>query len=200
MLISMQEDRAAAIRRPGWPSDGGRPPRRRRGRRVERTLLLGWNDGAPTILRDLDAAAPAGSTALVVAAAAFGSEVAAVQPLLGRLALTHRIGCPTDPRVLAAIDASAFDHVIALESAEPARAAGPVGEGPVEGGAEGEAAPGQAVVGRTVISLIDLPALADEDCPDDPGPRTRSVGEALARMTQRPDVAAVFSGRLDADE
>ncbi len=91
----------------------------------ERTLVLGWNRRAPSIIRELDAYVPAGSETIVVAP---GSAVeAAIGRLDGRLQAQRielRAGDPSERATLDRLAVETFDHIIVLcsDMLEPSRA------------------------------------------------------------------------------
>ncbi|HVE93068.1 MAG TPA: potassium transporter TrkA [Actinomycetota bacterium] len=76
----------------------------------ERTLLLGWNRRASAILRELDGYVAPGSECLVVSAVPADGQ----REPLTNTALSVREADTTDRRVLDALDAPSFDHVIVL--------------------------------------------------------------------------------------
>ena len=91
----------------------------------ERTLVLGWNRRAPSIIRELDAYVPAGSETIVVAP---GSAVeAAIGRLDGRLEAQRielRAGDPSERATLDRLAVETFDHIIVLcsDTLGPSRA------------------------------------------------------------------------------
>ena len=91
----------------------------------ERTLVLGWNRRASSIIAELDAYVPAGSETVVVAA---GPTIQADVDRLGaRLTgqrLECRIGDASDRATLDGLAVETFDHIIVLcyDTLEPARA------------------------------------------------------------------------------
>lgn len=72
-------------------------------------LLIGWNERAPIVLRELDKFAPAGSTLTVLTA--YGDVVL---PELGRLAVTVETGSTTDRVLLDRHVTSDLDQVMVL--------------------------------------------------------------------------------------
>jgi ion channel POLLUX/CASTOR len=90
-----------AIRKPSPPE-----------RKAERTLVLGWNDRAPTMIAQLDGYVPAGSEVTVVAPE--GAGLPASFDGLGHQTVTFRSGNTTDRRKLDALEVSSYDHVIVL--------------------------------------------------------------------------------------
>ncbi|MGC8855878.1 MAG: CASTOR/POLLUX-related putative ion channel, partial [Anaerolineae bacterium] len=86
-----------------------RPPQ------AERDLLLGWNESAPAILRELDAYVAPGSQITVVAdVERIAAEIQNLLPHLKQLHLEYRPANPADGEVLERLDLSIFDHVIVL--------------------------------------------------------------------------------------
>jgi voltage-gated potassium channel Kch len=84
----------------------------------ERTLLLGWNDRARLILRELDAyVAPGSAVTVVVPDRAIAAEVAAL-PKARNLEVQVEVGDASDRSVLDAMGITGFDHIIALSPGE----------------------------------------------------------------------------------
>jgi voltage-gated potassium channel Kch len=83
-----------------------------RERKPERTLVLGWNDRAPTMIAQLDGYVPAGSEVTVVAPE--GAGLPAGFDGLRHQTVTFRAGNTTDRRKLDALEVSSYDHVIVL--------------------------------------------------------------------------------------
>jgi ion channel POLLUX/CASTOR len=92
---------ARAIRKP--PSREPRP---------ERTLILGWNDRAPTIVTELDNYVRSGSEMTVVTP--HGAISSSRFDALRNQKLTSRVGDITDRRTLDQLEVSSYDHVIVL--------------------------------------------------------------------------------------
>jgi ion channel POLLUX/CASTOR len=90
----------------------------------EKSLILGWNRYAATILRELNNYVPRGSHALVVADPTVSAEVADVEQIirqecskLPNQKVSFQRGDTADRRLLESIKAADFDHVIALSYA-----------------------------------------------------------------------------------
>ncbi|CAM5671786.1 lipoprotein [Streptomyces spiroverticillatus] len=83
--------------------------------RPERTLMLGWNRRATTVITELDQYVADGSVIDVVAREPELAETVRTVPR-GRGALTaeFRIGDVTEPDVLRGLDLASYDHVIVL--------------------------------------------------------------------------------------
>ena len=81
----------------------------------ERTLVLGWNRRAPTIIRELDGYV-AGGSAIVVVADIPGVETAldALSPRLANQAVRFERADTTSRAVLETLDIGSFDHIIVL--------------------------------------------------------------------------------------
>jgi len=81
----------------------------------ERTLILGWNWRAPTIINELDRYVAPGS-AVTVVADVDGEEAAIAHccPGLKHLTVTFQRGDTTDRRTLDALDIETYHHVIVL--------------------------------------------------------------------------------------
>lgn len=86
---------------------------RRRALPVEDTLVLGWNDRGPTIIKLLDRYLPPRST-VEIAARWVGGETLATFGELKNLAVSVTPCNPTERRALDAIDPSRFEHVVVL--------------------------------------------------------------------------------------
>jgi Trk K+ transport system NAD-binding subunit len=80
---------------------------------VEDTLVLGWNDRGPTILRQLDRYLPPDSTVSIAATGVNGVTVAGLGELR-HLKVTAVACSPTDRPALEALDPVRFEHVIVL--------------------------------------------------------------------------------------
>jgi hypothetical protein len=91
----------AAIRKP-------RPPEQR----PERTLILGWNDRAPTVIAMLDGYVPPGSEVTVVSHE--GTELLTRFDELRHLSVAFHTGNTTDRRTLDGLGVPSYDHVIVL--------------------------------------------------------------------------------------
>ena len=80
----------------------------------ERTLILGWNDRAPTIIAQLDGYVPSGSEVTVVSHDAQGS----LAYDLRHQTVDFRAGNTTDRPTLDGLDVPSYDHVIVLGYAD----------------------------------------------------------------------------------
>ena len=81
--------------------------------RAEKILVLGWNQSAPTLLRQLDNYVTAGSSAQIVASANFEEEIRACDCLTNQT-LNFHPGDTTSRALLDTLDAADYDHVIVL--------------------------------------------------------------------------------------
>lgn len=79
----------------------------------EKTLLLGWNDSAPIIVRELDHYVAKGSTVTVVAGREFEEQAQACCNLQNQ-ELSFHAGDTTDRVLLDSLDIPEYNHVIAL--------------------------------------------------------------------------------------
>ena len=81
----------------------------------ERTLVLGWNRRAPTIIRELDGYVANGS-AVVVVADSPGVEAAldAIVPTLANQTVRFERADTTSRTVLESLDVGVFDHIVVL--------------------------------------------------------------------------------------
>lgn len=81
----------------------------------ERTLVLGWNDRAASIIKELDGYVSAGSVAEVVAFVSVAAdEIAELTPRMSSMQLGFQQGDTTDRATLDALNIASFDHVIVL--------------------------------------------------------------------------------------
>ncbi len=84
-------------------------------RGAESVLILGWNSGAPAVIREFDEFLLGGSRIVVVADHPEAeSYVDAERGAVSNAALEFRRGRPTDREMLEAADLQGFDHVIVL--------------------------------------------------------------------------------------
>ena len=91
----------------------------------ERTLVLGWNRRAPSIIRELDAYVAPGSETLVLASGAgVDADVERLESRLSAQRITFRSGDSTDRATLDSLGVETFDHIIVLcyDSLDPSRA------------------------------------------------------------------------------
>jgi voltage-gated potassium channel Kch len=92
----------------------------------ERTLILGWNRHAPTMVCQLDAYVPSGSTLTIIADHASASDaVATLTPRLHNQQISYEQGDPTDRVLLNRLDVPSYQHVVVLcasDSLDPQRA------------------------------------------------------------------------------
>ncbi|MBI3740197.1 MAG: NAD-binding protein, partial [Chloroflexi bacterium] len=82
----------------------------------ERTLVLGWNLRAPTIVRELDHYVARGSEVILVADTEM--DLSNVMKDLTNQKFSFRRGDPTERSVLDDLRAERFDHVIVLSNAD----------------------------------------------------------------------------------
>ena len=81
----------------------------------ERTLLLGWNRRAPTIINELDSYVAPGSVMTVVAAwAGARDEIAARCANLHNMTVTFEEGDTTDRRTLDRLGVDTYQHIVVL--------------------------------------------------------------------------------------
>ncbi|MFN8606289.1 MAG: hypothetical protein U0931_02070 [Vulcanimicrobiota bacterium] len=103
-LGSRPSGSGSAIVRERFPSD----------RKPEKILLLGWNDKAPIIIRELDRYMPKGSALTVVStydvSKAFDEEV----PLLNNLATEYWTSSTSDRTILDGLDLTQYQHALVL--------------------------------------------------------------------------------------
>ncbi|OGN86807.1 MAG: potassium transporter TrkA [Chloroflexi bacterium GWC2_73_18] len=92
----------------------------------ERTLILGWNWRAPSIITELDRYVPAGSEVMVVADHPDGeAELARGCAGVRNQSIGFRLGDTSDRRTLDALEVETYDHMIVLcysDTLDPQRA------------------------------------------------------------------------------
>ncbi len=112
-------------------------------REPERTLLLGWNWRAATIVRQLDAYVPAGSSLTVVAQHdRVEQELAALSGEVQRQTVQYLAADTTSQVVLDSLDVAGFNHVIIL--------------------CYSDSLDNQRADGLTLLTLLHLRQIADE--------------------------------------
>jgi len=114
IILIAEDDSAIHLSEDGDPeSDAGairKPPSREP--RPERTLILGWNDRAPTIVAELDHYVHSGSEVTVVTPD--GAAPSSRFEELRNQNVTSHVGDTTDRRTLDRLEVSSYDHVIVL--------------------------------------------------------------------------------------
>ncbi len=81
----------------------------------ERTLILGWNWRAPTIITELDHYVAPGSSLMAVAQTPDGeAEIGRLRPELKNQMVTFRLGDITDRRLLEELAPESYQHVVVL--------------------------------------------------------------------------------------
>ncbi len=83
-----------------------------RGQGPERTLILGWNTCAPTIIAKLDGYVPPGSEVTVVSHDT--TDMPTYSDELRHQRVTFRVGNTTDRRMLEGLEVPSYDHVVVL--------------------------------------------------------------------------------------
>lgn len=143
VVIAADDDRIKVLERPlaAPQAEAIRTPQERP-QQPERTLILGWNPRALTIVSELDQYVAPGSEVLIVAE---GDEVereatAAIAPLTQQRA-TFRQGDTTDRRTLDELMAEPYHHIIVLSPADAPSA--------------------QEADARTLITLLHLRDIAE---------------------------------------
>lgn len=142
----------------------------------ERTLILGWNWRAPSLISELDHYVPPGSEVRVVADYERGEQDLARMCHLTRQSLNYTVADTTDRRVLDSLDVGRYDHIILL--------------------CYSDSLPAQEADARTLITLLHLRDMASKS-----GQDFSIVSEmldirnrALAEVTQADDF--IVSDRL----
>jgi len=114
VILIAEDDSEISLSENAYPEiddDKIRKPRRPE-QKPERTLILGWNDRALTVIAMLDGYVPPGSEVTVVA-----NESTGVQSQLDELrhqTVAFRAGNTTDRRMLDGLGVPSYDHVIVL--------------------------------------------------------------------------------------
>ncbi|MDQ2964846.1 MAG: potassium transporter TrkA, partial [Chloroflexota bacterium] len=168
----------------------------------ERTLVLGWNWRAPTIIRELDAYVPPESLAEVVADLP-GPRAALdeLRPLLANQSVTFRHADTTSRAVLDALDVPSFDNIIVLcysDDLEPQRADSKTLFTLLHL-RDMQERTGQDF--SIVSEMLDLRtrALAEVTHADDFIVSSRLVSLLMAQVAENPRLNAVFSDLFDPD-
>lgn len=86
--------------------------------KAERTLILGWNWRAPSIVTGLDAYVSPGSDVVLVAEEDHSTELMGAVGELKNVSVTFRQDDTTDRKLLDSLDIPSFDHIIVLCSDE----------------------------------------------------------------------------------
>jgi voltage-gated potassium channel Kch len=91
----------------------------RRPQQPERTLILGWNERAPTVIAELDRyVMPDSALSVVTDDPAALETLALLQDSLVNLSLETQLGDTTDRRTLDRLGPGAYDHIITLSSSD----------------------------------------------------------------------------------
>lgn len=85
-----------------------------RHRRPEKILMLGWNDKAPIVIRELDRYMPKGSSLTVVSSYDVGRPFDELVPMLNNLTTEYWTSPTSDRNVLDGLDIPQFQHVMVL--------------------------------------------------------------------------------------
>ncbi len=170
--------------------------------RPERTLILGWNWRAPTVIRELDGYVAPGSRITVVADLGdVGPVIDELRPALANQAVTFTSADTTNRAVLDSLDVPSFDHVIVLCYSDDLEA--------------------QRADSRTLITLLHLRdmsgrsgkdfsivsemldlrnrALAEVTQADDFIVSARLVSLLMAQVAENAELNAVFADLFDQD-
>lgn len=114
-----------------------------RAKKPERTLILGWNKRAPTIVRELDSyLAPGSKITLVAAADGMAETIQRECGVLAHAACEFRNEETTDRRTLDALTIPSYNHVIVLSYSDALDA--------------------QEADARTIVTLLHLRDIADK--------------------------------------
>jgi voltage-gated potassium channel Kch len=112
VILIAEDDSAIALSDNAHPeiNVGAIRQRRHREQEPERTLILGWNDRAPTIIAQLDGYVASGSEVTVVAEDGPGFPAHELR----NQTVAFRAGNTTSRRTLDGLDVPSYDHVIVL--------------------------------------------------------------------------------------
>ena len=114
LILIAEDDGEISLSESAYPEifDGAIRKPRPREQRPERTLILGWNDRAPTIIAKLDGYVSSGSEVTVVSYD--GAEIPAHLGELRHQTVALRAGNTTDRRMLEELEVPSYDHVVVL--------------------------------------------------------------------------------------
>jgi ion channel POLLUX/CASTOR len=114
VILIAEDDSAIALSENTHPeiNVGALRESRPREQKPERTLILGWNDRAPTIIAKLDGYVPPGSEVTVVAGD--GTGVPTRFDELRHQTVAFQVGSTIDRRTLDGLGVPSYDHVIVL--------------------------------------------------------------------------------------
>ncbi|MCU0434271.1 MAG: potassium transporter TrkA [Bacteroidia bacterium] len=117
LLVYIAEDSASAVLSspPGKVNNEALQPRTPQPAGTERTLVLGWNEKAPSIIRELDTYVAEGSEVMVVCTGHEAEHAAAqLAPELVHLRLRYRNADSTQRAVLDSLKVDSYNHIILL--------------------------------------------------------------------------------------
>jgi ion channel POLLUX/CASTOR len=116
MILIAEDEKSAVISSPPAPVNNSaiqlRDPKPAG---TERTLLLGWNEKAASIIRELDSYVTAGSEVMVVCSGEEAEHAAAeLAPQLEKQRLSYRNADTTQRAVLDSLNVATYNHIILL--------------------------------------------------------------------------------------
>jgi ion channel POLLUX/CASTOR len=120
IAISEDDDTIRLAEKPLPPADESAIRKAAAAKRSpERTLVLGWNQRAPVIIRELDAYVPSRSAVTVVSdSPAAGEAIGELRGALKSQKLELRSGDTTQRGLLESLDVSKYDHLIVLGASD----------------------------------------------------------------------------------
>lgn len=201
VVLAEHRDAARLAREPADVDAGAIAPPTTEPLAPERVLVLGWNELAPSVVRELDAYVAPGSELLAVSGRApVETEVAALGGLRN-LRVAARSAATTSRAVLDELDVPSFDHVIVLCEAT-----------------DGDPERADARTILTLLHLRDIGAhatrrfsivsemldernreLAEVTRADDFIVSSRMLSLLLAQIAETPELADVFRELFDAE-
>jgi hypothetical protein len=139
----------------------------------ERTLILGWNDRAPTIITQLDGYVPSGSEVTVVAEDGPGFPAHELR----NQTVAFRAGNTTSRRTLDELDVPSYDHVIVLSYSD------------VLDHKEADS--------RTLVTLLHLREIADQHGQSFSIVSDRLVSLMMCQVSENQELSSVFEDLID---
>ena len=201
LICVCEDDNPLRIVPPAAPDRSLIVPHEERAPKPERTLIFGWNQRGPIIVRTFDEYAAVGSQIVIVSPHDLAAEVAELAADLKRVKLSAQRGDPTARAVLLEMKPESFDQVITLS------------DGAIEDTQTADA--------KTLATLLHLRDISDKQAArfsivsEMRDPRNRDLAEAtraddfiisdrlvglmLSQLAEDRRLLSVFEDLLDAD-